>query len=153
MAVSLQELGLSIKRLQSRHHKEADRALDEVGLTLVQWDALRHLHANPDASLHDLAELTFQSDQAMGSLASRLIARGYIERVASPGRAVRHALTREGDEARVAGADVMNAVLADSFAPLSAAERERLGGLLRKLLAGREGSAPGYARDSAAERP
>jgi hypothetical protein len=36
---------------------------------------LHHLHANPDASLHDLAQLTFQSDQAFGTLAGRMKSR------------------------------------------------------------------------------
>ena len=47
----------------------------------------------------------------------------------------------------------MNDVFAQSFAPLSAADRDRLGQLLRKLLAGREGSAAGYSRDRAATNP
>lgn len=49
-------------------------------MSVVQWDALRHLHQNPGASLHDLARLTFQTDQSFGSLAARMIDRGLIER-------------------------------------------------------------------------
>ena len=65
----LQELGLSVKRLQMRHHRAIDAALSPLGISLVQWDALRHLDQNPGASLHDLAQLTFQSDQSFGTLA------------------------------------------------------------------------------------
>jgi DNA-binding MarR family transcriptional regulator len=67
-----------------------------LGLSLVQWDTLRHLHRQPDASLHDLAVLTFQTDQSFGSLATRMAGRGLIERVPGPGRAVRHRLTKGG---------------------------------------------------------
>ncbi len=70
MSISLAHLVLSIKRLQVRHHRAADAELANLSITLVQWDALRHLQENPDASLHDLAQLTFQSDQGFGTLAS-----------------------------------------------------------------------------------
>src|SRR5262249_35866577 len=53
--LSTPQLGLAVKRLQMRHHRAGNAALKPLGLSLVQWDALRHLHANPDASLHDLA--------------------------------------------------------------------------------------------------
>jgi len=51
---------------------------------------------HPGASLHDLAVLTFQTDQAFGTLAARLEARGLIRRVNGPGRAIRPELTPEG---------------------------------------------------------
>lgn len=123
-----------IKRLQVRHHKAADAALSQLGLSLVQWDALRHLHENPGASLHDLAQLTFQTDQSFGALAARMEARGFIERVQGPGRAIRPRLTPEGERLRSAGAAITREVLEESFAPLSAAERTTLDTLLRKLL-------------------
>ena len=134
--MSLAETGLMVKRLQVRHHRAADAALAPLGVSLVQWDALRHLHANPDASLHDLALLTFQSDQAFGTLAGRLETRGLIERVPAPGRAVRHRLTGAGDRVRDAGAALLEGVLAESFAPLSPAQLQTFDRLLRRLLAG-----------------
>jgi DNA-binding MarR family transcriptional regulator len=70
-----------------RHHRTVNERLAPLGISIVQWDALRHLHENPDASLHDLAQLTFQTDQSFGTLATRRIDRGLIERVPSPGRA------------------------------------------------------------------
>ena len=79
MTDSLQDLALMVKRLQMRHHRGANEALGPLGISLVQWDALRHLHRNPGASLHDLAVLTFQTDQSFGTLATRLITRGLIE--------------------------------------------------------------------------
>src|SRR5579863_5633961 len=110
-------MGLMIKRLQMRHHNAANAALAELGVSVVQWDALRHLYENPGASLHALAQLTFQTDQSFGALASRMEARGLIERVPAPGRAIRHQLTAEGERVRRAGADVMDTVLRASFGP------------------------------------
>ena len=90
------DVALAVKRLQHRHHRALSQALAPLGLSLVQWDTLRHLDRQPDASLHDLAVLTFQTDQSFGSLAVRMAERGLIERITGPGRAVRHRLTDEG---------------------------------------------------------
>ena len=130
MASSLQEVGLAVKRLQWRHHRTANLRLADVGLSLVQWDVLRHLHAQPEASLHDLAQLTFQTDQSMGALATRMIKRGLLERVDGPGRAVRHRLTDRGEQARAAGSDVLDGVMQESFGALSPAQVDQLHELL-----------------------
>lgn len=134
MKNQLSHIGLAIKRLQVRNHRGLDAALSPLGLTLVQWDALRHLYENPAASLHDLAQLTFQSDQALGALANRMIERGLIERVAGPGRPVRHRLTARGEETRKNASTIVEQVLAKSFAPLSTDELDAFHGYLRKLL-------------------
>ena len=126
----LEEAGLALKQLQWRHHREANRRLAGVGLSYVQWDVLRHLAKQPDASLHALAELTFQTDQSMGALARRMIDRGLLERMDSPGRAVRHQLTPAGQEARDAGGRVMAGVLGSTLGQLSGTE---LTALLRLL--------------------
>jgi DNA-binding MarR family transcriptional regulator len=136
VSTSLQQLGLAVKRLQWRHHREMNRRLAPLGLSLVQWDTLRHLHANPGASLHRLAELTFQTDQSMGELAKRMVDRGLIERVEGPGRKVQHRLSPAGDELRRAGGDVADGVLAESLGHLSASERNILHDLLVKAAAG-----------------
>jgi DNA-binding MarR family transcriptional regulator len=129
--VSLQDVGLAVKRLQWRHHREANaRLLAEVGLSLPQWDVLRHLHERPGASLHELAQLTFQTDQSMGTLAGRMIERGWLERVTGAGRAVRHAITPAGERARRAGSDIVDEVLAESVGRLSPADRVTLYRLL-----------------------
>lgn len=130
----LQETGLRVKRLQMQHHRAANEALQEVGLTIVQWDALRHLDANPGASLHRLAQLTFQTDQSMGALAGRLVARGLIRRVPGPGRAVRHDLTEEGVVQSHEGARILEGVLVASFAPLTPAELATFDGFLQRLV-------------------
>jgi DNA-binding MarR family transcriptional regulator len=136
VSISLQQVGLAVKRLQWRHHREANRRLAPLGLSLVQWDTLRHVHAEPGASLHRLAELTFQTDQSMGELARRMVDNGLIERIEGPGRKVRHQLTPTGDELRRAGATAFDGVLAESLGRLSAGERETLHELLLKAAAG-----------------
>ncbi|WP_295700969.1 MarR family winged helix-turn-helix transcriptional regulator [Lapillicoccus sp.] len=130
---TLQEVGLGIKRAQHRHHRALDSRLSVLGLSLVQWDALRHLAAHPDASLHDLAQLTFQSDQACGTLASRMVDRGLIERLDGPGRAVRHRVTPRGRRLLDQGAAVADAVFAESFGGLSARQIAALASLLDKV--------------------
>lgn len=134
MARSLQETGLWVKRLQVQHQRAANDALHALGLTIVQWDALRHFAAHPDASLHDLAVLTFQTDQSMGALAGRLVSRGLLRRVSGPGRAVRHELTADGTALRREAAAMMDDVLTASFAPLTRTELATFDTLLQRLV-------------------
>jgi len=131
---SLQEIGLSVKRLQARHHRAIDSQLAPLEITLVQWDALRHLAENPGASLHDLAQLTFQTDQSFGALAGRMIERGLIERVPGPGRAVRHRLTDKGHRLRLRGDGIVERVLTDSFDALTATQLASFDALVVRLL-------------------
>jgi DNA-binding MarR family transcriptional regulator len=128
----LEEVGLALKQLQWRHQREANQRLAAVGLSLVQWDVLRHLDKRPDASLHALAELTFQTDQSMGALARRMIDRGLIERVHGPGRPARHQLTPAGRHARDAGGLIMADVLASTLGQLSPDQLATLHALLRQ---------------------
>jgi len=128
------DVALAVKRLQHRHHRALSQALAPLGISLVQWDTLRHLHRVPDASLHDLAVLTFQTDQSFGSLAARMVDRGLIERVPGPGRAVRHRLTGEGERLRAAGQDLVDGVVETSFESLSATQLGQLGKLLDAVL-------------------
>lgn len=133
---STQDVGRAIKRLQWRHHREANRRLSACAdLSLVQWDVLRHLFHNPDSSLHALAEATFQTDQAMGELARRMVARGLIERCDGAGRAVRHRLTDQGRAAYEAGTDVVKQVLDETVGKLNAKERQTLLELLERSMA------------------
>jgi DNA-binding MarR family transcriptional regulator len=128
-------IGLSVKRLQMRHHRAITAALAPLGVSLVQWDALRHLDENPAASLHDLALLTFQTDQSFGSLAGRMVDRGLIQRVGGPGRAVRHRLTPKGLDIRRAGEEIVDGVLARSMSSLTPAQLDAFDTTLAQLLA------------------
>jgi DNA-binding MarR family transcriptional regulator len=134
MARSADEVALSVKRVQHRHHRALTAALADLGISLVQWDTLRHLHQHPDASLHDLAQLTFQTDQSFGTLAARMVERGLIERVPAPGRAIRHRITDKGEAVRREGARRVTGVVERSFAGLSPDQVDQLGALLELVL-------------------
>ena len=134
MTATQRRIGLSVKRLQMRHHRAITNALAPLGVSLVQWDALRHLDENPSASLHDLALLTFQTDQSFGSLAGRMVERGLIERLEGPGRAVRHRLTPRGLEVRRAGEELVDSVLARSLASLTPAQLDAFDKTLALLI-------------------
>ncbi|MEC3918507.1 MarR family winged helix-turn-helix transcriptional regulator [Nocardia sp. CDC160] len=131
MEPSLQQLGQAVKRLQWHHHREANRRLAAIGSSLAHWDVLRNLHEHPDASLHDLALLTFQTDQSMGTLATRMIDRGLLERVSGPGRAIRHRLTADGERTRREGGRVIDEVLMNTLGTLSRDDRATLYRLLK----------------------
>lgn len=135
MTTDLEALGQMIKRAQYRNHRTMDAALQDIGVSLVQWDALRAIDRMPGASGHDLAVATFQSDQAFGTLATRLVARGLVERSAGRGRRVEHVLTDAGRTAVDTGHQVAAAALRDLFAPLDDSEREQLLQVLQTLTA------------------
>lgn len=128
-----QVTGRLLKRAQWRNHRSADRALTAIGISLVQWDALRAISEAPDSSAHDLAIATFQSDQSFGTLANRLERMGLIVRTSGRGRRVEHGLTAEGQRMLGAGFEVTAGVSERSFAKLSQAELETLRGLLERV--------------------
>jgi DNA-binding MarR family transcriptional regulator len=134
MTRSVEEVALAVKRVQHRHHRGLSAALADLDISLVQWDTLRHLHRHPEASLHDLAQLTFQTDQSFGTLAARMVERGLIERVPAPGRAIRHRITDKGEAIRRSGAERVSAVAKESFAGLSPQQIDQLGALLEQVL-------------------
>lgn len=132
---SQQEVALAVKRLQWRHHREGNRRLTAgAQLSLPQWDVLRHLAAHPDASLHALAEATFQTDQSIGELAKRMTNAGLMRRRQGAGRAVRHELTAEGDAAFRAGSRIFDEVLRQTVGKLSDQERTQLLALIEKAM-------------------
>jgi len=137
---SLQDLGRAVKQLQYRHHRGMDSRLREAGTSLPQWDALRAISRRPNSSAHALAEMTFQTDQSFGALANRLVGRGLIERVAGPGRAIRHRLTAKGETTLRKGYEVIDEVFESSFAPLTRRQREELYSLIKRVLT--EGDPP-----------
>ena len=145
MSTQHELLGLSIKKVQARHHRSLDRRLSRLGISLVQWNALREIHRNPDASAHALAEFTFNSDQAFGTLATRLIRLGFVIREPGKGRAIIHRLTPKGAKMRDAGHALLLEVLKDFFAPLTARQRQLLQSLLTKLLTHPVNDPPGEA--------
>jgi DNA-binding MarR family transcriptional regulator len=129
---TVETLARTVKQLQWKHHRTLDTRMREIGSTLVQWDALRAISTTPQASAHELAQATFQSDQAFGTLANRMQARGLIEREVLRGRRIVHRLTPEGERILAAGSKLTAETAARSFAPLDAGQRAQL---LEMLLA------------------
>lgn len=137
MSSALESLGLQIKTAQYRHHRAMDAKLAALGISLVQWSALREIDRHPGSSMHQLSELTFNSDQAFGTLTARMLRGGLIERRPGIGRATIHRLTAKGQRLLEAGRGLALGVLTASFEPLDEAERSTLAGLLSKLLDGK----------------
>jgi len=133
MTVELQLLGRAIKQAQYRHHRQLDLRLAVLGTTLVQWDALRAIERQPGASAHALAVATFQSDQAFGTLANRLLAQQLIERRPGQGRRIEHHLTPAGKALLEAAQPFADEMLAESFAELTEQERATLLALLLRV--------------------
>ena len=132
MPVDLPALGRAVKQAQWRNHRALDSALAAAGTTLAQWDALRAIHRTPGSSAHFLAGETFQSDQAFGTLASRLIAQGLVHRMPGRGRAIEHHLTPEGERVFEAGLPIADRVAREAFVGLTDAEQQQLLDLLTK---------------------
>src|SRR5271154_3192007 len=96
MSSEPEHLGWLIKRIQHGHHRDLDARLAALGASLVQWNALREIERNPGSSQHQLAEHTFNSDQAFGTLTNRLLARGWVDRDRGLGRTTLLRLTAKG---------------------------------------------------------
>lgn len=135
MSPDLETLGRAVKRAQHRQKRTLEAALNEIGTTVVQWDALRAIARTPGASAHELAIATFQSDQSFGTLANRLEAQGLIVRRPGTGRQIEHRLTASGDRKLHEADGVAEKVRDELFAPLTQRERRDLQQLLEKLLA------------------
>ena len=134
MAINPLELGRAVKRLQNFNHRRLETGLREIDTTLAQWDALRAIDANPGTSSHALAEETYQTDQSFGTLATRMIANGLLERQQGAGRALVHTLTPKGREVLRQGLRIAEQVIGDTFEGITEAEKIKLLSLLRKLL-------------------
>ncbi|MFO0554388.1 MAG: MarR family winged helix-turn-helix transcriptional regulator [Polyangiaceae bacterium] len=137
MQTAPEHLGRLVRRLQHRHHRALDAGLAPLGLSLVQWSALREIDRHPGESQRRLAEHTVNSVQAFGALVQRLISAGLVVRAAGPGRKTVHTLTAEGKRLLGKGTTVMTRVMYLSFAPLSAEDRAELERLLTLVLDGR----------------
>ncbi len=145
MPFELREVGHAIKRVQHRHHRAADARLAPLGITLVQWDALRQIAKTPGATSHQLAQATFQTDQGFGTLSNRLLERGLVERRSEGGRAILHHLSAAGADLLKRGSAIVDQLLGESFAALSRSELETLKGLLERILETPLASQPGGA--------
>ncbi len=127
-------LGRTIKQLQHRNHRTLDARLAPLGISLVQWNALYEIERQPGLCMHALAEQTFNSDQAFGTLMTRLLRQKLVERQPGTGRANLHRLTARGKTLLNEGHKQVCRVMNKVFKPLDAAECARLQRLLAKVL-------------------
>ena len=130
----LERLGRAVKQAQHRQHRAVDAALNAIGTTIVQWDALRAIDAEPGASAHRLALATFQTDQAFGTLANRLEAQGMIERRPGEGRKIEHRLSPAGTRMLAAGNLIAERIRHELYAGLNKTDRRTLAALLDRIL-------------------
>ena len=133
MPVEGQVLARAVKQAQYRQHRSLDGELTRVGTTPAQWDALRAIGRSPGASARSLAADTYQSEQAFGTLAGRLVAQNLVERRPGRGRSIEHHLTPAGEKVLAAANAAADDVLAEFFAPLSDDERATLLALLLRI--------------------
>ncbi len=131
----LEKLGLAIKRMQDRHHKAVDARLAPLGISLVQWHALREIKRYPGSPQLRLAELTFNSAQAFGTLTTRMLQAGLITRESGVGRAYCLTLTEKGEALLEQGRGMAQAVLTESFSGLNEEECALMLQMLEKALA------------------
>ena len=115
MSSAWETLGLLIKHIQHRTLLRLEAKLAPLGISMIQWNALRTIDRYPGSCLHRLAALTFNSDQAFGTLATRLRRRGLIERRPGAGRASLHGLTPKGEALLKAGRSLVQEVLSVTF--------------------------------------
>lgn len=134
MAIDIMTLGRAVKQIQWGNHRGLDRRLAALGTSITQWDALRAVAEAPGASAHELAQRTFQSDQAFGTLANRLLAQDLIARAPGAGRRIEHRLTPAGESLLADATEVARAFTTERFAVLDESEREILHGLLTRLI-------------------
>jgi hypothetical protein len=131
----LEHLGLLIKKAQHRHHRLLDAQLTanlggqpcSMGCPARDSPRSRRIHASA-------RELTFNTDQAFGTLTTRLLRLSLIKRSPGKGRAVIHSLTEKGERLLQQGRKFVVAALEQSFAILSEQECAVLLGLFTKLL-------------------
>jgi DNA-binding MarR family transcriptional regulator len=111
------------------------KALDRLGLTLVQAHALRTLDPRQPLPMSTLAELLLCDASNVTGIADRLEARGLIERRTAPGdrRVKTLALTRKGAALRARALEIMSEPPAP-IAALSVADQRLLRDVLRRAV-------------------
>jgi DNA-binding MarR family transcriptional regulator len=78
------------------------------------------------------------TDQSFGALAIKLADQGLVSRTPGPGRVVRHEITQAGAVLLDKADGIAEQVMAESFAPLTAAERATLRNLIHRVLTGQD---------------
>jgi DNA-binding MarR family transcriptional regulator len=131
-APALLDLGIAVTRLVRTHAARTRPA----GLTLVELRALGAVDADPGLLLKDLALVMGLTPATTSRLAARLVRRELVDRHADPAdaRAARFRLTRTGAAALARALRTLEAVLDTRLAGLSAADRQAIVRVARRVL-------------------
>jgi DNA-binding MarR family transcriptional regulator len=136
MSTSPEELDRLLRAVHHTCRRGIDQRLGRHGISVVQWHALQAINDNPGLPLRRLARLTGHSDQGFGTLAARLLDRGYLVRRRGNGRARTHEVTVLGKVLLISADEIAHRVLTLLFLPLSEGDRQSLQVLLRRVLKG-----------------
>ncbi|MER5782312.1 MarR family transcriptional regulator [Streptomyces mobaraensis] len=133
------QLAEQLLRLTRRLNRAQKRYLDPVGITPAQSRLLRSVaHCEEPPRMADLAEWLEVVPRAVTTLVDALEANGAVRRVPDPSnrRVIRIELTEQGRETLRAMREARRAAVEEILSPLTAEQRDLLGGLLGELMRG-----------------
>ncbi|WP_330237872.1 MarR family winged helix-turn-helix transcriptional regulator [Streptomyces sp. NBC_00525] len=132
-------LAEQLLRLTRRLHRIQSRQLEPIGITPAQFRLLRTVaHYEGPPRMADLAKRLDVVPRAVTTLVDALEAGGRVRRIPDPAsrRVVRIEITDEGVATLRSLRDARRAAAEEILAPLTADQREELGGLLTALVNG-----------------
>ncbi|MFB8027424.1 MarR family winged helix-turn-helix transcriptional regulator [Streptomyces sp. NPDC056465] len=135
-------LAEQLLRLTRRLQRIQSRQLEPIGITPAQFRLLRTTaHYDGPPRMADLAERLDVVPRAVTTLVDGLEASGRVRRAPDPTnrRVVRIEITEEGRAVLRSMRDARKAAAEEILAPLTAEQREVLGGLLTALVDGMPG--------------
>ncbi len=125
-----------VAKVSNRLQRELDRALQAVGLTLIQFSALAHIARRPDLSNADLARALLTSPQATTTLVSRLVKHGLVQRTTpSRGKVSAVRLSEAGMRKLEAAERIAVAAEQRAWRSVPARQQDNISVALERLLA------------------
>jgi DNA-binding MarR family transcriptional regulator len=126
-------VGLALKRAQHELRLAIDTALAPLGVNTSQVWLLNTIDRHPGASSVRLAHLVFLTPQSLGQQLAQMQRRGFIERLPSDGRRLRHYLTETGKRVCEEGTAIIARVDGEVFRDLSPDGLAELAAILRTV--------------------
>jgi DNA-binding MarR family transcriptional regulator len=119
-----------------RGQEQATERLEPLGLNVRMCGVLNLLRDQGPMTQHDIGQALFIDRTTMVEMVDELERQGIVRRERSPHdrRAYNIVLTASGKVKQKRAADAFDAAAAEFFSPLTAAELERLGAMLRRLI-------------------
>jgi DNA-binding MarR family transcriptional regulator len=129
-------LSYLIGRLERALRRQLDEGVRPHGLTTQQYTALSVLRARSGLSNAQLARRSLMTPQSMSEVIGTLGSKGFVRREADPthGRIIRTELTPTGAAALAACDKVVDQIEEQVLRELTARDRERLLGHLRRCV-------------------